>query len=137
MTAKSALSGINSLLDIIRKSSAPDADKLDAIRDLAEGIRSDILDMAEAEYASYIEPEGELTFDMVKAVEDLTEAFRLQIFYNLYDYYSVDRLRDEVDPFVRVAICKALIAVGQEQNRELNPIWANVLTYNGILPEVN
>lgn len=137
MTMQTALNGCNAILAIIQKGHADPATKLAAIADLVEAVRSDIRDLADAEYSNYLAAPAKPTFDMEKAVADLAEQLRKQIYYNLYSYYHAQTFMDEEDPFVRVAIAKALLLVAVENEKEPNPVWLAVIQNDGELNEVD
>lgn len=137
MTVQSALNGLNSILAVISKGDADPATKLLAIQDLANVARNDIQDLADQEYSSYLPDRKQPTFDMKKAVDDLYEPLSKQIYFNLYDYYHRTTLMDEPDPFIRVALCQALMRCAVDQKQEPNPLWAAVIQCDGELDEVS
>ena len=137
MTVQSALSGVESILAIINKGSADPATKLKAITQLAEAVRSDIRDLADAEYATYIQAPSEPPFDMKDAVEKLAVPLRTQIYFNLFDFYNRETFMDEHDPFIRMALAKALLLVAAEKKEAPNPLWSAVVQCDGELEEVS
>jgi hypothetical protein len=135
MSLSTALDGIESILTIIKKGDAPPEKKLEAIKDLGEILRNDIQDLADAVYSDYVPELPPISFDMELAVKDLLEAFRKQVYNNLYCYYDLSPFRDEPDPYVRVAIATALVKYAQEQKREPNSTWAAIIQTEGVISE--
>lgn len=135
MSLSTALDGIESILAVIKKGDAPPEQKLKAILNLAEVARNDVQDLMDTSYSDYVPELPPITFDMDKAVADLLEAFRKQVYNNLYSYYDLQPFLDEPDPHVRTAIATALVKYAQEQKRAPNSTWAAIIQNEGVISE--